>query len=219
MAVRITRVPGAVLDNGQPMVFPDSALAHELCLGRGVELGAAAHNPFNLPGCINVAPLDPNIDFYRKSQVRLCGAYAEVDLWGLAEAIPLPDRSQDYVISSHVIEHCADPIGVFLEWKRVLKPGGVAFMIFPKRDALPADQDRPVSEVSAIVAAHLGQAASRLDEAHGGDQGHVFVYTLSTMLDVILYANRRFDLGWTVMATQETDDKVGNGHTVAARSR
>ena len=141
-----------------------------------------------------------------------------MDLWGLAEAIPVPDASQDYVISSHVIEHCADPIGVFLEWRRVLKPGGVAFMIFPKRDALPDDRSRPISEVSEIVTAHLEAGRSaRPDETHGGDQGHVFVYTLSTMLDVILYANRRFGLDWKVIATQETDDKVGNGHTVAAR--
>lgn len=218
MAVRVTHVPGAVLDHGQPLIFPDSALARELCRGEGVELGAAAHNPFNLPGCRNVAPRDAFVDFYRQSQVRMCGAYAEVDLWGLAEAIPVPDESLDYVISSHVIEHCADPIGVFLEWRRVLRPGGVAFMIFPKRDALPEDRKRPVSEVSEMVAAHINRGnAPRSDETHGGDQGHVFVYTLSTMLDLILIANRRFGLNWKVIATQETDDKVGNGHTVAAR--
>lgn len=218
MAVRITPVPGARLEHGRPLVFPESALARRYCQGRGVELGAAAHNPFNLPDCLNVAPDDGNLEFYRASQAAMCGAFAEVDLWGLAGAIPLPDSSLDYVVSSHVIEHCADPVGAFLEWNRVLKPGGIVFMIFPKRDALPADQGRPVSEVSAMVAAHLERDRARpRDEAHGGDQGHVFVYTLGTMLDLILIANRRFGLEWTVLEAQETDDKVGNGHTVVAR--
>jgi ubiquinone/menaquinone biosynthesis C-methylase UbiE len=41
-----------------------------------------------------------------------------------------------------VVEHLPDPIAAFFEWNRVLKAGGTIFMIFPKRDALPADRGR-----------------------------------------------------------------------------
>ena len=219
MALRYVRVPGAKFTHGRPLVFPESRLAHAHCRGTGVELGAAAHNPFGLAGCINVAPRDGNVEFYRQSQVGMCGAYVEIDCWGTADAIPVPDHSLDYVVSSHVIEHCADPIAAFLEWNRALRPGGTVFMIFPKRDALEEDRTRPVSTVAEIVVAHTDpEAASRIrQEADGGEQGHCFVYTLGLMLDVIVYANHKFGLCWKVVDSLETDDKVGNGHVVVAR--
>src|SRR4029079_14144421 len=132
-----------VKDHPEPIDFPEMRLAHEYCLGRGIELGASANNRYALPGAINVSPWDDDpgspdhADFIRSRdyQVRVCGAYAEVDLKGEADAIPVPDGSQDYVLSSHVIEHVTDTIGAFLEWKRVLRPGGIVFMVFPKRDA------------------------------------------------------------------------------------
>ncbi|MCF5679003.1 methyltransferase-domain protein, partial [Pseudomonas syringae] len=33
-------------------------LAKKYCQGQGIELGAAAHNAFNLASCLNVAPCD-----------------------------------------------------------------------------------------------------------------------------------------------------------------
>ena len=40
------------------------------------------------------------------------------------EALPFPDNSFDYVISSDVIEHTPDPLQSTREMIRVLKPGG-----------------------------------------------------------------------------------------------
>src|SRR4051812_6834966 len=98
--------------------LPDMPLAHKYCQGRGVELGAGAHNSFRLPGSINVSPFsdDPEGEDYkdclmnRQAQVDVCGSYAEIDLTGDAASIPVESGSQDYVISSHVIEHVPDPI-------------------------------------------------------------------------------------------------------------
>jgi hypothetical protein len=52
---------------GGPMYHPDMPLAHQFCSGMGIELGAAAHNSFNLPGSINVAPFsdDPSHTDYK----------------------------------------------------------------------------------------------------------------------------------------------------------
>ena len=51
------------------------------------------------------------------------------------------------------------------------------------------------------------------------DELPVGVWVARAPTGEFLYANRRCNLEWTVIAAQETDDKVGNGHTVAARSR
>ncbi len=45
---------------------------------------------------------------------------------GDAEALPMADRSADLVFSNLSIQWCPDLIGVFGEFRRVLKPGGMA---------------------------------------------------------------------------------------------
>ena len=39
----------------------------------------------------------------------------------------------DFVISSHTLEHIANPIKAVLEWKRVVKKGGCIFLILPNK--------------------------------------------------------------------------------------
>jgi SAM-dependent methyltransferase len=41
----------------------------------------------------------------------------------------LPDESVDYVLSMATIEHLNDPLRSILEWKRILKPGGISVHI------------------------------------------------------------------------------------------
>lgn len=47
------------------------------------------------------------------------------------EAIPLDDGSVDAVLSFDVFEHVQNPETVLQECERVLKPGGMAFLVFP----------------------------------------------------------------------------------------
>ncbi len=212
---------------GGPVHYPDMALAHQYCVGQGIELGAAAYNSFDLPGSINVAPFadDPSqidyvdFEFYKGEQIAWCGAYAEVDLVGEAHAIPVEDCSQDYVISSHVIEHLPNLIAAFLEWNRVLKPGGIVFMIFPKRNSLPLDASRAVTPLSHYIEDHYtGQTLyTHGFEGGHGVRGHYHVFTLGSMLELIDWCNHNLELHWKVEAVEETDSKVGNGHTVVCR--
>lgn len=66
-----------------------------------------------------------------KFAVNLCrerGFQAEV---GSLSALPFPDESFDIVTLKHTLEHIEQPLDGLREVKRVLRPGGVAFVIVP----------------------------------------------------------------------------------------
>lgn len=46
-------------------------------------------------------------------------------------AIPYADRTFDFVMANHVLEHVADDVGALAELRRVLKPGGRAILQTP----------------------------------------------------------------------------------------
>lgn len=195
------------------MVFKDSELAHKHCIGIGLEIGKAAHNPFNLKNCINIAP-EIDQDFYDKAQINLCGEAAKIDIYSTADNISVPDNSHDYIISSHVIEHVSDIIGAFKEWNRILKKNGIVFIIFPKRNALLTDIGRPLSTSKEFIKAHVIKNRGRVDK-----HKHIWVFSLQSMTDLISYCCVEYDLNWTIVEALETDDKVFNGHCVIYRKR
>jgi predicted SAM-dependent methyltransferase len=48
-----------------------------------------------------------------------------------AELSKFPDASLDFVIASHMLEHVEDPIAALENQLRVLRPGGVLFIVLP----------------------------------------------------------------------------------------
>jgi hypothetical protein len=63
------------------------------------------------------------------------------------------DRSEDFVIASHVLEHVADPIGLLGEVHRVLRPGGTVLILLPDRHRTFDRARRPTS-LEHLVAEH-----------------------------------------------------------------
>ncbi len=57
--------------------------------------------------------------------------YPSTDLICWGNAVPLPDASLDYVICVAVLEHVPNPFEVANEIKRLLKPGGRAYISIP----------------------------------------------------------------------------------------
>ncbi len=80
--------------------------AKRFCSGVGVDVGAGRW-PF--PGARAIED-NPEENAYR---------------------LKAPDGSQDFVFSSHCLEHLANWQGALLEWRRVLKPGGVLYLYLP----------------------------------------------------------------------------------------
>jgi SAM-dependent methyltransferase len=54
-----------------------------------------------------------------------------VDVIAPAESLPFDDASFDAIICTEVLEHCRDPAGALAEVRRVLRPGGRAFITTP----------------------------------------------------------------------------------------
>lgn len=121
---------------------------------RGLEIGAAAHNPFGLQtknvGLTREFDAE-DYDYFKASQIKMCGEWAQIDIPASAEDIPVADNSQDFVISSHVWEHLASPLLALEEWARVVRPNGYILAIVPKRDAEPRDVGRPITPIEELI--------------------------------------------------------------------
>jgi SAM-dependent methyltransferase len=59
------------------------------------------------------------------------------------KVLPFPDESQDYVYSSHCLEHVKDPIVTLQEWYRVVKTDGYLIVTVPHRDLYEKKLSRP----------------------------------------------------------------------------
>ncbi|MSU48865.1 MAG: methyltransferase domain-containing protein [Opitutus sp.] len=88
---------------------------------RGLEIGAHT-NP--------VAGLSP---FYTDAVASYAGSSGRVDFLADARTLPLADGTLDYLCSSHVLEHLPDAIAALHEWHRVLRSGGLLYLVVPDK--------------------------------------------------------------------------------------
>jgi len=191
--------------------FPESVLAHKYCIGNGLEIGGSAHNPFGL-NTLNVDFTDSMDTEFKKEEVRLCGKALKVDIVANGDDIPLPDESQDFVVSSHVIEHFHDPIKALIEWDRLVKPGGTIFMIVPHKERT-FDKERDCTPLEHVIS----DFKNRNTKSHGYPSGHDHCWVTDTFVELIKYMIENLGMQWEIVEVQDTDDKVGNGFTVVIR--
>jgi SAM-dependent methyltransferase len=62
----------------------------------------------------------------------------------------IPSSSYDFVISSHVLEHTANPLRALGEWTRVLKSDGLFVLVVPHKDGT-FDHRRPVTPFEHLI--------------------------------------------------------------------
>ncbi len=185
--------------------FRESALAHQLLDGlKGIEVGGAAHNAFGLD-VVNVDKFnhdDPHFAPYGEAQKKHGDGRTimPVDIVAPGDVIPVADKSFDFVISSHVIEHFFDPIKALKEWSRIARK--YIYVICPQPDALESDRGKLITGLQELLARHAGDVpALDTDEHHTR-------WTCDTFREMCAA------LGFHVSHWQEVDDKVGNGFCV-----
>lgn len=212
------------MSDRKSIILPESELAHEMLDGlEGIEIGPAAHNPFGLKTrSVGLsAEMDPrDYEYYKEMQRAMCGAVAPIDLAADAASLPVEDDSVDFVLHSHVWEHLPNPLRALEEWVRVVRHGGFIFAIVPKRDADPLDRDRPLTALAEWEHHYVQKSnyEDRIAEMGSPARGHYTVFSPVLLHGIGEWFNRihspaRLD----VRVFQETDDKVGNGHTIVWR--
>jgi SAM-dependent methyltransferase len=193
---------------GRPNIlkFRHSNLALKYLAGlEGLEIGGSAHNPFGLK--------TKNVDFqaepdtvFKQFEIKLCGEALAVDVVAPGDELPVPDESQDFVVSSHVIEHFFDPIKALREWERVVRPGGYIFFIAPHRER-NFEKDCPRTTLAELIDRHEGRIPSPVHDSHA----HYSVWINEDLLELCHYLNL------PVVDYQDVDDKVGNGFTIVIK--
>lgn len=106
----------------------------------GTEIGAGK---LPIPG---LSPPPFYVDCFKEFDGEPCGA----DYYGHAAALPFHSNSLDYVVSSHVLEHVANPLAALAEWYRVLRPGGIIYLVVPDRRHT-WDHTRALTSVSHML--------------------------------------------------------------------
>ena len=130
--------------------------------GRGLEIGPL-HRPMNKHAGMQVEYID------RYSVADLRAHYPELKELALVEADILGDAQDlstiknstyDFLISAHVIEHMKDPLRALENWCRVVKPGGLVYLIAPDKRAI-FDHQRSRTALSHIILDYLQPSAQR----------------------------------------------------------
>jgi SAM-dependent methyltransferase len=190
-----------------------------LCRGKGVELGPGPH-PQVLPDETR------EVLYVEQSQSdewnRLYNEKRRVDvdqeLWSkytIGEAFPLPvyGDSLDFIFSSHVFEHLANPLGHLEHWHTKLRHGGVVVGVVPdvggSKDYVfdPSSMDELLDEYAGGEmrpqlhhyrrwAAARAPGKDAMEFLKANRSIHVHFYTADTMRQLLQQAVARLGYRW-----------------------
>jgi SAM-dependent methyltransferase len=114
----------------------DRSLIYSLCKGKGIEIGPGPR-PQILPGSdvdvtyVEQMPAEEWQRLYNNKNLVIDNTLWERYIIGNASSLPLPDNSCDFIFSSHVFEHLANPLGHLKYWSTKLKAGGRVVAVIP----------------------------------------------------------------------------------------
>jgi len=137
---------------GVGLAVPRRLIAAGFLHGRGLEIGAL-HNPLPLPSTARVRFVD------RLDREGLYEHYPELRQFSLVyvdivddgeRLTTIADKSEDFVIANHFLEHCEDPLTTLENLLRVVRPGGSIYMAVPdKRRTF--DRDRMITPLAHLL--------------------------------------------------------------------
>lgn len=134
--------------------------AVQLCRGTGIEVGSLHRR---LPLMANVLYLDAHkttslLELYSKDQrVTEIGQVQLIASGGKYSF--LDDGAFDFVASSHVLEHTCNPPRQIEEWLRIVRRGGIIYMIVPDK-RFCFDRRREVTPLAHFVEEYDGDVSS-----------------------------------------------------------
>ena len=138
LVIEVPKEKGAKLFLGVHRLLDRNDL-YARCKGNGVEVGPGS-KPQILPSARTRVKYVEQATPDRWQQLYGKNTKAPVDpsLWehyvvGNADNIPAEIGSLDFIFSSHVVEHLANPLGHLAYWASLLKPGGVVAAVIPDR--------------------------------------------------------------------------------------
>lgn len=125
--------------------------AFALCKGKGLEIGAL-HRPFDLDAQVTYLDYEPTKklreDYRNDTRV---GHIQQVQLVCKSSFYPFIDSEAfDFVINSHVLEHVCNPGRTIQEWLRIIRPGGMLYMVVPDKHHT-FDKPRAVTTVAHLM--------------------------------------------------------------------
>ncbi len=194
-------------------MFKESKLAHKYCIGHGLEIGGAAHNPFGL-NTLNVDLTDSMETVFKREEIKICGKAMPVDIVAPGDAIPLPDASQDFIVNSHVFEHFNNPIKALIEWDRLLKPGGIIFMIIPHKERT-FDKQGTRTTLQHLIDDYKNGTT----EGHSIKRFHDHIWITEDIVELVNWMISNLGVQWVIEEVQDVDDKVDNGFTLVIRKK
>ncbi len=100
--------------------------------GKGIEIGAFA-NPKKVNANVTYIDRCTGEERFREFPHLTEGTnFVKVDIIDDAETLEsIESNSQDFVITSHVIDHLNDPVNALYTWDRVLKLNGIIYLTIP----------------------------------------------------------------------------------------
>ncbi|MBI1761771.1 MAG: methyltransferase domain-containing protein [Acidobacteria bacterium] len=148
--------------NKQSIESPREQYARKYINGWGIEIGAL-NQPLVNPNKARISYVD------NRNYIGLCEIYPEIDA---KQIIPpdiicsgdrleaIADKSFDFVIANHVLEHLVDPLGALQHWARVLKPEGVLYCSVPDHENM-LDRGRSLTTLNHLIEDHENRDPAR----------------------------------------------------------
>lgn len=218
---------------GQERSLSRQEIAARYLTGTGLEIGAL-HNPLPVPAEVTVRYVDRMpVEELRKHYPELEKHFIIApDIIDDGEILAtVPDSSLDFVIANHMIEHSQDPITALKNWLRVIRHGGIVYLVVPdKRHTF--DKDRPITSINHVMLDYV-QGTERSRENHFREWAesmyklpenealarvrelmemnysiHYHVWTPKDFFEFLMHCQRKLHFPFRIEMFQENKDEV-----------
>lgn len=137
------------------------------------------------------AGMEPDPRSLERGRVRAQEHGVAVDLrQGFAEALPFADASFDLVVLDNVLEHVQDRDRTLAEIHRVLRPGGLLYLVTPKPFAAYSLWSDPHYDMAGLVLMPRSLQVWYFERVRGGGKGNYGVGVIPTRRGVLRMLRR-----------------------------